>query len=118
MDNTLEAVMTRLGLGLTALILLGGCGGGERAAIKVRVEAGSDAATIHCVDSTSGLCHVAFAAPAPPGGEIRKGESRRFAGVAPGMSVCIEAEPVDPARCNRIAIKQGTQTISRSRTVS
>lgn len=109
--------MTRLGAGLTALILLSGCGGGQRAAIKVRIEAGVDATTIHCVDSTSGLCHVAFAAPLLRG-EIGEGDNRRFAGVAPGMSVCIEAEPVDLARCNRIVIKQGTQTISRSRIVS
>lgn len=110
--------MVRLGSGLMALLLLGGCGGGERAAIKVRIEAGADAATIHCIDTTSGLCHVAFAAAAPLGGEIRKGESRRFAGLAPGTSVCIEAEPVDLTGCNRIAIKQGSQTISRSRSVS
>jgi hypothetical protein len=109
--------MVRFGFTGLGALLLAGCGGGERTAIEVRVDAGADGATVQCVDSTSGRCHVAFATVAPLRGELRKGESRRFVGVAQGTSVCVEAEPVDLAKCNRTTIKQGTQKIARSRFV-
>ncbi|WP_158298977.1 hypothetical protein [Sphingomonas psychrotolerans] len=110
--------MVRLGVkGLAGLLLLGGCGGSERSAIAVSIEAdGSANTTVRCVDTTSGTCHVAFAVAAPLRGEIRKGDSKRFA-VGPGTPVCIEPDPVDLAKCDRRAIKQGTQRISRRRVV-
>ena len=103
------------GAGLAALLLLGGCGGGERSALAVSIVADADAATVTCTDTSSGVCHVAFATATPLRGDIRKGESRRFDGVMPGTPVCIEPEPVDLAKCNRTVIKQGTQKIARSR---
>jgi hypothetical protein len=108
--------MVRFGLTGLGALLLAGCGG-ERSAIEVRIEADADGATVQCVDSTSGMCHVAFATAAPLRGELRKGESRRFASVAPGTPMCIEAESVDLTKCNRTTIKQGTQKIARSRFV-
>jgi hypothetical protein len=102
---------------LAALLLLGGCGGGERSAITVSIEADGPAnTTVQCVDTTSGTCHVAFALATPLRGEISKGDSKRFA-VGPGTPVCIEPDPVDLAKCDRRTIKQGTQRISRSRVI-
>jgi hypothetical protein len=108
--------MVRFGLKGLAALLLGGCGG-EHSAIQVRIEADADGATVQCVDSTSGMCHVALATAASLRGELRKGESRQFAGVAPGTPMCIEAESVDLTKCNRTAMRQGTQKIVRNRRV-
>ncbi|TGX55077.1 hypothetical protein E5A73_06500 [Sphingomonas gei] len=110
--------MVRLGVAGLAALLLGGCGGGERSALSVSLRAESSAATVQCVDTSSGLCHVAFATATPLRGDIPKGESRRFEGVVPGTPMCIEPEPVDLSKCNRTAIKQGTQKIARSRVTS
>lgn len=110
--------MVRLSVAGLAALLLSGCGGGERSALAVSVVADAGAATVQCIDTSSGLCHVAFATPTPLRGDIRKGESRRFEGVVPGTPMCIEPEAVDLAKCNRTMLKQGTQKVARSRVTS
>ncbi|MEG3143275.1 hypothetical protein U1839_01295 [Sphingomonas sp. RT2P30] len=98
------------------LFALGACGKTERSAVALEVtgDLGNGAATVSCISSTSGTCHILFmagdvtkAASAPVGG------STTVTGLTPGVGFCSGATAPEPGGCKPTVLVDGRQIVRR-----
>jgi hypothetical protein len=106
----------RLGA-MVLMLALAGCQKVEYVGVDVAFDIDPQGRTTSakCIASSGGTCQIDFRGPAAIRASLQPGEMRRFQGIVPGASVCIEPEAAALAKCEPVTLAAGYARIRRGR---